>query len=44
MKKDFQQAVKIVDFVNDRLSHLILHGRWCDIIINVHAPTKHKDD
>ncbi|PNF31089.1 hypothetical protein B7P43_G16088 [Cryptotermes secundus] len=34
-------AVKRVEFVNDRMSYIILRGRWCDIIIvNVHAPTE----
>jgi hypothetical protein len=33
-------AVKRVEFVSDRMSYIILRGRWCDIIVlNVHAPT-----
>jgi hypothetical protein len=36
-------AVKTVEFVSDRMSHIILRGRWCNIIIlNVHAPTEGK--
>jgi hypothetical protein len=36
-------AVKRVEFVSDRMSHIILKGRWCDIIdLNVHAPTEDK--
>jgi hypothetical protein len=36
---------KRVDFVSDRMSYIILRGRWCDIIVlNVHAPTKYKID
>jgi hypothetical protein len=31
-------AVKRVEFVSDRMSYIILRGRWCDIIVlNVHA-------
>ncbi|KDR12822.1 hypothetical protein L798_07067, partial [Zootermopsis nevadensis] len=38
-------AVKRVEFVSDRLSYVILEGRWCDIIVlNVHAPTEDKSD
>jgi hypothetical protein len=37
--------VKRVDFVNDRMSYIILRGRWCNIIIvNVHDPTENKID
>jgi hypothetical protein len=36
-------AVKRVHFVRDRISHKILRGRWCYIIIlTVHAPTENK--
>jgi hypothetical protein len=32
-------AVKRVEFVSDRMSYIILRGRWCHIIVlNVHAP------
>jgi hypothetical protein len=38
-------AVKRVEFVSDRMSYIILRGRWCDIIaLNVHAPTQDKID
>jgi hypothetical protein len=34
-------AVKRVEFVSNRMSYVILRGRWCDIIVlNVHAPTE----
>jgi hypothetical protein len=34
-------AVKKVEFVSDRMSYIILRGRWCNIIVlNVHAPMK----
>jgi hypothetical protein len=38
-------AVKRVEFVSDRMSHIILRGRWCHIIVlNVHAPKEDKID
>jgi hypothetical protein len=38
-------AVKRVEFVSDRMSYIILRGRWCDIIVlNVHTPTDDKID
>jgi hypothetical protein len=38
-------AVKKVELVSDRLSYIILRGRWCDtIVLNVHAPTEDKFD
>jgi hypothetical protein len=38
-------AVKRVEFVNDRISYIILRGRWFHIIVlNVHAPTEDKTD
>jgi hypothetical protein len=38
-------AVKRVEFVIDRMSYIILRGRWCNIIVlNVHAPTEEKID
>jgi hypothetical protein len=36
-------AVKMVEFVSDRMPYTTLRGRWCGIIVlNVHAPTKDK--
>jgi hypothetical protein len=36
-------AVKRVEFVSDRMSYILLRGRWCHIIVlNVHAPTEDK--
>jgi exonuclease III len=33
-------SVKRVEFISDRMSYVILRGRWCDIIVlNVLAPT-----
>jgi len=38
-------AVKTEDFVSDRMSYIVLRGRWCNIIVlNVHAPSKEKSD
>jgi endonuclease/exonuclease/phosphatase family metal-dependent hydrolase len=38
-------AVKRVEFVSDRMSHIILRGRWCHItVLNVHAPAEDKTD
>jgi hypothetical protein len=34
-------ADKKVEFVSDRISYLIVRGRWCDIIVlKVHVPTE----
>jgi hypothetical protein len=36
-------AVKRVEFVSDRMSYIILRGRWCHIIVlNVHVRTEDK--
>jgi hypothetical protein len=41
--KRITSAVKRVEFVSDRLSYIILRGRWCNIIVlNVHAPNEDK--
>jgi len=38
-------AVKRVEFVSDRVSYIVLRGRWCNIIVlNVHAPSEDKCD
>ena len=32
-------------FVSDRVSNIVLRGRWCKIIVlNVHAPSEEKSD
>jgi hypothetical protein len=34
-------VVKTEEFVSDRVSHIVLRGRWCNIIVlNVHAPSE----
>jgi hypothetical protein len=43
--KKIISAVKRVEFVSDRMSYIIIRGRWCHIIVlNVHAPTEDKTD
>jgi hypothetical protein len=38
-------AVKRVKYISDRMSYMILRGRWCNIIVlNVPAPTEDKTD
>jgi hypothetical protein len=37
-------AVKRAEFVSDRMSYIILRGRWCHIVLNIHAPTQDKID
>ena len=38
-------AVKKVEFVSDRVSYIVLRGRWCNIIVlNMHAPSQEKSD
>jgi len=38
-------AVKRVEFVSDRLSYIVLRGRWHNIIVvNVHARSEEKSD
>jgi hypothetical protein len=38
-------AVKRAEFVSDRMSYIILRGRWYDIIVlNVHARTEDKNN
>jgi hypothetical protein len=43
INKRIISAVKGVVFDSDRISYIILRGRWCDItILNVHTPTEDK--
>jgi len=38
-----ESAVKRVEFVRDRLSYIVMRGRWRNIIVvNVHAPSEEK--
>ena len=37
--------MKRVEFVSDRLSYIVLRGRWSNIIVvNVHAPSEEKSE
>jgi len=35
-------SVKKLEFVSHRLSYIELRFRWCNIFLNVHAPTEEK--
>ena len=37
-------AVKRVEFVSDRMSHIVLRGRWSNIVLTVHAHSEEKHD
>jgi hypothetical protein len=38
-------TVKRVESVSDRMSYILLRGRWCHIIVlNIHAPTEDNID
>jgi len=38
-------VVNRVEFVSDRVSYIVMRGRWCDIIVlNLHAPSEGKSD
>jgi hypothetical protein len=40
-----EPAVKKVQFVSDRMSYVVLRGRWSNIIVlNVHALTEEKNN
>jgi hypothetical protein len=40
-----KRIISAVKRVCDRMSYIIVRGRWCHIIVkNVHAPTEHKID
>jgi hypothetical protein len=41
--KQYQQ-LKRIEFVSDRMSYIVLRGCWCNIVLNVHAPTEKRDD
>ena len=39
------KIVSAVEFVSDRMSYIVLRGRWCSIIVlNVHVPNEEKSD
>jgi hypothetical protein len=35
-------VVNRAEFVGDKMSYITLRGRWCDIILNFHAPMEDK--
>jgi len=36
-------AVRREEFVSDRISCIVLRGRWCNVIVlNMHAPSERK--
>jgi hypothetical protein len=38
-------AVRRVEFISDRMSYIILRGRWCNVIVlNEHTPCEYKGD
>ena len=38
-------AVKRVETVSDRMSYIVLRGRWCNTtVLNVYEPTEEKSD
>jgi exonuclease III len=44
-KRIISAVKKRVESVSDRMSYIILRGRWCHaIVLNVHAPTEDKAD
>ena len=40
-----EPAVKTVELISDKMSYIVLRGRWCNIIAqNAHAPAEEKND
>jgi hypothetical protein len=37
-------AFQTAEFVGDRLSYIVMRGRWCNIFLNVHATSEEKSD
>ena len=45
VRQRIASAVKRVEFVSDRVSYIVMKGRWCNIIVvNVHARSEEKSD
>jgi hypothetical protein len=43
--KGIISAVKRVEFLSDRMSYIMLRGRWCNVtVLNVHASIEDKND
>jgi hypothetical protein len=42
---EIESAVRIGTFVSDRMSYIVLRGRWFyNIVSNVHTPSENSDD
>ena len=37
-------TVKRVEFIGDRMSHIVLNVCWCNTVLNVHAPSEGLSD
>jgi len=37
-------AVKRIEAVSDGVSYIVMRGRWCNIVLNMHAPSEEKSD
>ena len=45
VQKTIVSAVKRVEFVSDKVSLIVLRGRWCSmIVLNVHSPSEEECD
>jgi hypothetical protein len=45
LHQNIVSAVKRVEFVGDRMSCIVLRGRWCNVIVlNVNASSEEKSD
>jgi hypothetical protein len=42
IRESYHQLGWMIKFVRARISYIILRDFWCDIILNVHAPTEDK--
>jgi hypothetical protein len=42
--RESHQQLKRVEFVIDRKLYILVRGWWCDIVLNVLAPTEDKTD
>ena len=37
-------AIKRTEFVSDRVLYIVLRVHWCNIVLNMHAPSEEKSD
>ena len=33
-----------MEFVSNRVLYVVIRGRWCNIVLNVHTPSEEKSD